>query len=74
MIRYDPRLNTFIQLSPMRERRGDFVAFPYHDRIYVFGGRNKHGGLKSCECYDIGSNTWKYIPDLPQVSFSLNLK
>ena len=52
----------------MNDRRGDFVAFPYHDRIFVFGGRNKTGGLKSCECYDISSNTWSNVAELPEVN------
>ena len=68
VIRYDPRLNSFLQLSSMKDRRGDFVAFPHDDRIFVFGGRNKTGGLKSCECYNVSSNTWNNIADLPEVS------
>jgi len=52
----------------MKERRGDFVAFLHHDRIFVFGGRNKTGGLKSCECYDISSNDWNYVAELPEVN------
>ncbi|CAK8695775.1 unnamed protein product [Clavelina lepadiformis] len=68
VVRYDPRLDESIQVACMNEKRGDFVAVTYGDYIFVFGGRNRHGVLTSCERYDPAKNIWVFISDLPQVN------
>ena len=68
MVRYDPRLDVCVRVADMVETRGDFVALTFHNKIYVFGGRNRRGALRSCERYDPDTNKWEQISNLPEVS------
>lgn len=66
-MRYDPRLDVWCKMANMLECRGDFVAIAHRGFIYVFGGRNRFGVLKTCESYDISTNTWQHVASLPEV-------
>ncbi|XP_002126465.2 kelch-like protein 15 [Ciona intestinalis] len=66
VLRYDPRLNTWIELSNMKHERGDFIVCVINNEIYVIGGRNRTGALSACEKYNCRDNTWTTIRDLPQ--------
>ena len=33
--------------------------------VYAFGGGSGSGALKSAECFQISTNEWTFVPDLP---------
>ncbi|KAJ8268200.1 hypothetical protein COCON_G00133720 [Conger conger] len=57
--RYDPRFNTWIHLSGMRQRRTHFSLVPSGGRLYAIGGRNVEGLLATIESYLPSSNSWQ---------------
>ncbi|XP_035287165.1 kelch-like protein 31 [Anguilla anguilla] len=57
--RYDPRFNTWIHLSSMRQRRTHFSLVPSGGRLYAIGGRNVEGLLATTESYVPSSNSWQ---------------
>ncbi|XP_069873387.1 kelch-like protein 31 [Dipodomys merriami] len=57
--RYDPRLNSWLHLSPMAQRRTHFSLSALDGLLYAAGGRNAQGGLASLECYEPASNQWR---------------
>lgn len=65
VLRYDSRLDSWIEVAPMNEQRGDFFACAIGNFLYVFGGKNKHGALQSCERYNPKTNQWNNISELP---------
>lgn len=71
VIRYDARLDAWIPVASMMEDRGDFYACAIGDYLYVFGGRNKHGAVSSCERYDPRKNKWERISDLPEALYMM---
>lgn len=66
VIRYDSRLDSWTIMSSMNEPRGDFFACTIGNYLYVFGGKNKRGSLRSCERYDPKTDLWERISDLPE--------
>lgn len=66
VIRYDSRLDSWKTMTSMNEPRGDFFACTIGDFLYVFGGKNKRGALRSCERYDPRTDQWEKISDLPE--------
>ena len=70
--RFDPRLDVWLNVEFMREKRAYFYACNFShsstndltkkkEFIYSFGGKNKEGDLCSVERYDLESNTWTYV-------------
>ena len=65
--RYNPRINSWIAVSPMQSPRLDFCLVPTKDAIYAIGGMNPICGsdttttklIDSVECFRPYSNTWK---------------
>ncbi|KAG7457954.1 hypothetical protein MATL_G00232790 [Megalops atlanticus] len=57
--RYDPRFNTWLHLSSMRQRRTHFSLVPSGGRLYAIGGRNVEGLLATTESYLPSSNSWQ---------------
>lgn len=72
-MRYDPRLDSWLQVADMNVPRGDFAVGVVNDRIIVAGGRSRRGYLSSCEMYDPSTNTWTMIAKLPSVSCKIIL-
>ena len=84
MYRYDPRLNTWINVSSMVDKRAYFYACkldvklscnsedstPVKEYIYAIGGKNKDGALSSVERYDLDSNTWTFTQQLPSSCYA----
>lgn len=66
VIRYDSRLDSWKTMACMNEPRGDFFACTIGDFLYVFGGKNKRGAVRSCERYDPKTDRWERISDLPE--------
>uniref|UniRef100_A0A8C9V8D5 Kelch-like family member 43 n=1 Tax=Scleropages formosus TaxID=113540 RepID=A0A8C9V8D5_SCLFO len=57
--RYDPRFNTWLHLSSMRQRRTHFSLVATGGRLYAIGGRNTEGLLATVESYLPSSNSWQ---------------
>ena len=53
-------------MASMINPRLDFCAHYYNGHIYVFGGKNQYGPMRSCEKYDIAQNKWSNLPNLPE--------
>ena len=68
VMRYDPRLDTWLQIADMNTPRGDFAVGVVENKIIVAGGRSRRGYLNTCEMYDPETNTWSLIAKLPTVS------
>ena len=67
VMRYDPRLDQWLQVADMNVPRGDFSTGVVNNCIIVAGGRSRRGYLNTCEMYDPSTNTWKFIAKLPEV-------
>jgi hypothetical protein len=65
VMRYDPRLDVWVEVADMNVPRGDFAVGVVDDCIIVAGGRSRRGYLNTCEMYDPGTNSWKFIAKLP---------
>ncbi|XP_059365502.1 kelch-like protein 31 [Carassius carassius] len=57
--RYDPRFNTWLHLTSMRQRRTHFSLVATGGRLYAIGGRNTDGLLATTESYQPSTNTWQ---------------
>ncbi|XP_028820681.1 kelch-like protein 31 [Denticeps clupeoides] len=57
--RYDPRFNTWLHLSSMRQKRTHFSLVATSGRLYAIGGRNTEGLLATIESYTPSSNSWQ---------------
>lgn len=66
--RYDPRFNTWLHLSSMRQRRTHFSLVATNGRLYAIGGRNTDGLLATTESYLPSTNSWQLRTpmDLPR--------
>src|SRR6266581_7747526 len=70
--RYDPVLDAWTTLSPMNTARAGAAAAVIDDGIFVIGGRQSTGGpcsggpyLTTVEKYDIDTDTWSPVAQLP---------
>ncbi|XP_017309799.1 kelch-like protein 31 [Ictalurus punctatus] len=68
LCRYDPRFNTWLHLSSMRQRRTHFSLVATNGRLYAIGGRNTDGLLATTESYLPSTNSWQLRTpmDLPR--------
>merc|ERR1712136_479109 len=69
VMRYDPRLDTWVQCADMNTPRGDFAVGVVENKIIVAGGRSRRGYLNTCEMYDPETNTWTLIAKLPTARY-----
>lgn len=51
--------------TPMQTKRKNASAIAVDGKIYVLGGENASGALKSFEVYDIESKTWETLAEYP---------
>jgi len=64
---YDPALDTWRILSPMKAGRGSVGVVALDGKIYAIGGRDPAGNTVSTnEVYDPAANTWKPLAALPK--------
>ena len=70
--RYDPVLDAWTTLAPMNAARAGAAAAVIDDGIFVIGGRQSTNGpcsggpyLQTVEKYDIDTNTWSPVAQLP---------
>jgi N-acetylneuraminic acid mutarotase len=65
LLRYDPGRNRWRRLRPSATPRAAHAAAVIGDRLYVAGGANESGSLRSLEIYDFGSGRWRSGPGFP---------
>jgi N-acetylneuraminic acid mutarotase len=63
-IAYDPATNMWTDLANMPTARGAGACAVVGDKVYIVGGRPP--GDNAFEVYDIPTNMWAVLPDLPQ--------
>jgi N-acetylneuraminic acid mutarotase len=62
---YDPATDTWTSRAPMPTARYGNAAAVYANKLYVFGGANTSGTLKTVESYNPGTNTWSTETPMP---------
>ncbi|KAJ8940240.1 hypothetical protein NQ318_016696 [Aromia moschata] len=72
---YDPEINQWSLISPMRSRRSGVSCIAYHGQVYVIGGFNGISRMCSGEKFNPASNTWAPIPDMynPRSNFAIEV-
>lgn len=67
--RYDPRVNSWQEVSSMTTARAFCKTAMLNDKLYVVGGVSKGAGgvtpLKSSEVFDPCTGTWTSMPSMP---------
>ncbi|NXX77823.1 KLH34 protein, partial [Urocolius indicus] len=64
--RYDPRFNTWTQITGMLEKRCQFSCCVLGKDIFAIGGKGEDGSLhSSVEVYDISRDRWTKAKELP---------
>lgn len=61
---YDPLLNRWTQLTPMREARGRFDITVIDGKVYAIGGCNGTTELATAEVYNSENGKWAALPPL----------
>lgn len=64
--RYDPRMNTWHETTPMQVQRAYACGVRVRGTLYVVGGTQDdlYSSHSSCEAFDSGNNTWTSIASL----------
>lgn len=72
---YDPDVNQWSLISPMRSRRSGVSCIAYHGHVCVIGGFNGISRMCSGEKYNPAANTWTAIPDMynPRSNFAIEV-
>jgi N-acetylneuraminic acid mutarotase len=65
LLRYNPRRRRWKRLPPAPTARAAHAAAVIRGRLYVAGGANASGSLRSLEVYDIARRRWSRGPDFP---------
>lgn len=60
----DPSSMSIVRLPPMNQSRALSSVYYYRGKVYVFGGYSGNN-LTSCECFDLNTEKWKMISDMP---------
>ncbi|NWU95829.1 KLH34 protein, partial [Upupa epops] len=64
--RYDPRFNTWTQITGMLEKRCQFSSCVLGKDIFAIGGKGEDGSLhSSVEVYSISRDRWTKVRELP---------
>nr|CAA78622.1 p65 [Ectromelia virus] len=64
---------TCVELPPMIKNRCHFSLAVIDDMIYAIGGQNGTIVERSVECYTMGDDTWKMLPDMPDAISSYGM-
>lgn len=72
---YDPEINQWTMITPMRSRRSGVSCIAYHGHVYVIGGFNGVSRMCSGEKYNPQTNSWSQIPDMynPRSNFAIEV-
>ena len=65
LFRYSPRVRRWKRLPPAPTPRAAHAAAVIGGRLYVAGGANDSGSLRSLEIYDFARRRWSRGPDFP---------
>jgi N-acetylneuraminic acid mutarotase len=65
LLRYDPRRDRWRRLPASPTPRAAHAAAVIRHRLYVAGGANDSGSLRSLEVYDFRRARWRRGPDFP---------
>lgn len=65
LLRYDPRTRRWRRLPPAPTPRAAHATAVIRDRLYVAGGANDTGSLRSLEVYDFKRRRWRSGPSFP---------
>jgi N-acetylneuraminic acid mutarotase len=65
LLRFDPERRRWRRLPSSRTPRAAHAAAVIGDRLYVAGGANDSGSLRSLEIYDIRRARWRRGPSFP---------
>jgi N-acetylneuraminic acid mutarotase len=65
LVRYNPRRHRWKRLPPAPTPRAAHAAAVIGNRLYVAGGANDSGSLRSLEIYDFTRRRWSRGPDFP---------
>jgi N-acetylneuraminic acid mutarotase len=65
LLRYNPRRKRWKRLPPAPTPRAAHAAAVIRGRLYVAGGANDSGSLRSLEIYDFARRRWSGGPDFP---------
>lgn len=55
----------WVYTTPMQEKRKNASTVSLDEKIYVLGGENANGSLKSFAVYDTGTRTWENLAEYP---------
>ncbi|XP_054719227.1 kelch-like protein 17 [Uloborus diversus] len=66
---YYPEFNTWQQMSAPNTFRRNFTLAVFDEKLYLIGGEDETGFLKTVEEYDPSSNSWRQHVDLPFAYF-----
>ncbi|KAK0062660.1 kelch-like protein 26 [Biomphalaria pfeifferi] len=56
--RYDPRFDSWYELTSMNEARKDFVVVAYNGKLYAVGGQDENMVMCTVECYTVATEEW----------------
>ena len=65
LLRFNPRTRRWRRLPPAPTPRAAHAAAVIRGRLYVAGGANDSGSLRSMEIYDFARRRWSAGPDFP---------
>lgn len=57
--RYDPRFDSWFELTSMTEARKDFVVVALDGKLYAVGGQDENMVMCTVECFTIAKNDWE---------------
>lgn len=60
----DPSTMSIVRLPPMNQSRAVSSVLYHRGKVYIFGGYSG-SNLTSCECFDLQTEKWKMISDMP---------
>ena len=62
--RYDPRFDTWYEMSSMNEARKDFAMVAFENKLYAVAGQDENMVMCTTECFSIANNDWETCPAL----------
>lgn len=63
--RYDPILNKYKKLEPLKFSRSNFCLIAHNQDCYAIGGTYKGRTVRQIEEYDIKKKNWKVVSEIP---------
>ena len=57
--RYDPRFDSWYELTSMNEARKDFALLAYEGKLYAIAGQDENLVMCTMEVFDIATNEWE---------------